>query len=184
MNGGVTIIDVHGAGCQRSDPKTGDLADYPSSGHGPQGDVQRVFNHVRLVRTVHPDDDSVGDGITDAWRREHFGTTGPTADSAADADPEGDGCNNLCEYLADTDPNDPSSRFSAEGTSDDTGFSVHFPSSTGRVYTLWRSPDMSEGSWEQVAGQVNEPGSGGVDSLVDSSPPKGSCFYRVSVAIP
>ncbi len=47
---GTTIIDVHGAGCQRSDPKAGDPADYPSWGNGPQGDVQRVFNYVRLVR--------------------------------------------------------------------------------------------------------------------------------------
>ncbi len=47
---GVNVIDVHGAGCQRSDPKDGDPNDYPSWGHGPQGDVQRVFNYVRLVR--------------------------------------------------------------------------------------------------------------------------------------
>lgn len=47
---GTHVIDVHGAGCQRSDPKTGDEADYPSWGHGPQGDLQRVFNMVRLVR--------------------------------------------------------------------------------------------------------------------------------------
>jgi hypothetical protein len=49
MNG-TTVIDVHGAGCQRSDPKDGDPADYPTWGFGPQGDVQRVFNYVRLVR--------------------------------------------------------------------------------------------------------------------------------------
>ncbi|MBW8190174.1 DUF1566 domain-containing protein [Neiella marina] len=42
-------IDVHGAGCQRSDPKVGDPADYPQ-GHGPQGDAIRIFNYVRLVR--------------------------------------------------------------------------------------------------------------------------------------
>jgi hypothetical protein len=53
MNG-TTIIDVHGAGCQRSDPKTGDPDDYPAAGFGPQGDVRRVFNHVRLVRHVDP----------------------------------------------------------------------------------------------------------------------------------
>jgi hypothetical protein len=47
---GVNVIDVHGAGCQRSDPKDGDRADYPSWGHGPQGDVQRVLNYVRCVR--------------------------------------------------------------------------------------------------------------------------------------
>jgi len=42
-------MDVHGAGCQRSDAKTGNPDDYPKF-HGPQGDVQRLDNMVRLVR--------------------------------------------------------------------------------------------------------------------------------------
>ncbi|MDY7079810.1 MAG: DUF1566 domain-containing protein, partial [Chloroflexota bacterium] len=41
--------DVHGAGAQRSDPKSGDPDDYPT-GHGPQGDAIRIYNYVRLVR--------------------------------------------------------------------------------------------------------------------------------------
>lgn len=40
------VMDVHGAGAQRSDPKTGSAA----IGKGPQGDAQRVQNYVRLVR--------------------------------------------------------------------------------------------------------------------------------------
>jgi len=48
------VIDVHGAGAQRSDPKTGDRHNFPRWGHGPQGDVQRVFNFVRLVRDAEP----------------------------------------------------------------------------------------------------------------------------------
>ncbi|MCB0154134.1 MAG: DUF1566 domain-containing protein [Anaerolineae bacterium] len=44
-----TWLDVHGAGAQRSDPKTGDPADWPT-GHGPQGDAIRIDNYVRLVR--------------------------------------------------------------------------------------------------------------------------------------
>jgi hypothetical protein len=40
------IMDVHGAGAQRSDPKTGSAR----IGHGPQGDAQRVQNFVRCVR--------------------------------------------------------------------------------------------------------------------------------------
>ncbi len=44
-------VDVHGAGAQRSDPKTGDPADYPT-GRGPQGDAIRIYNQVRLVRDV------------------------------------------------------------------------------------------------------------------------------------
>ncbi len=47
--GGTTFMDVHGAGCQRSDPKVGDPADFPT-GFGPQGDVIRIYNFVRCVR--------------------------------------------------------------------------------------------------------------------------------------
>lgn len=46
-----TLMDVHGAGAQRSDPKTGNASDYPY-GHGPQGDVIRIKNFVRCVRDV------------------------------------------------------------------------------------------------------------------------------------
>ncbi len=42
-------LDVHGAGAQRSDPKSGDPDDYPT-GNGPQGDAIRIYNYVRLVR--------------------------------------------------------------------------------------------------------------------------------------
>ncbi|MCA9961114.1 MAG: DUF1566 domain-containing protein, partial [Anaerolineales bacterium] len=47
MNG--SWLDVHGAGAQRSDPKTGDPDDWPT-GHGPQGDAIRIYNAVRCVR--------------------------------------------------------------------------------------------------------------------------------------
>lgn len=59
-----TLLDVHGAGAQRSDPKSGSYTSYylglDQSGNsvyglGPQGDVIRINNFVRLVR----DDSSV-----------------------------------------------------------------------------------------------------------------------------
>lgn len=49
MNG--TLMDVHGAGCQRSDPKSGNASDYPQY-WGPQGDVRYVYNYVRSVRDI------------------------------------------------------------------------------------------------------------------------------------
>lgn len=49
MNG--NLLDVHGAGCQRSDPKSGNINDYPQY-FGPQGDVRCVYNYVRAVRTI------------------------------------------------------------------------------------------------------------------------------------
>jgi hypothetical protein len=49
MNG--EVVDAHGSGSQKSDPKTGDREDYPvSDENAPQGDEQRVYNMVRLVR--------------------------------------------------------------------------------------------------------------------------------------
>lgn len=54
------LKDVHGAGAQRSDPKTGSAADYPQYS-GPQGDVRYVFNYVRCVRNA-----SASTGIDDA----------------------------------------------------------------------------------------------------------------------
>lgn len=43
------LINVHGAGAQRSDPKAGDPSRFPQ-GHGPQGDDVRINNYVRCVR--------------------------------------------------------------------------------------------------------------------------------------
>jgi hypothetical protein len=48
-SGEPSLIDVHGAGAQRSDPKTGDPAAFPR-GRGPQGDDVRILNFVRCVR--------------------------------------------------------------------------------------------------------------------------------------
>ncbi len=51
LEGDGNWVDVHGAGCQRSDPKFDDGTDY-SDGRGPQGDAITIFNYVRPVRNV------------------------------------------------------------------------------------------------------------------------------------
>jgi hypothetical protein len=43
------FMNVHGAGAQRSDPKSGDPSRFPQ-GRGPQGDDVRIYNYVRCVR--------------------------------------------------------------------------------------------------------------------------------------
>lgn len=43
------LHNVHGAGAQRSDPKTGNPDDY-AFGFGPQGDDIRIYNYARCVR--------------------------------------------------------------------------------------------------------------------------------------
>jgi hypothetical protein len=55
----------------------------------------------------------VRDGIPDDWRLQYFGHVDPRASdlSRAQDDPDGDGCNNLCEYQAGTDPTNGASYF-------------------------------------------------------------------------
>ncbi|NRR92410.1 DUF1566 domain-containing protein [Winogradskyella undariae] len=50
MNG--QLLDVHGAGAQRNDPKAGSTDDFPDS-FGPQGDIRKVYNFIRCVRDAN-----------------------------------------------------------------------------------------------------------------------------------
>ncbi len=47
---GDTVYDVHGAGAQRSDPKTGNPDDITTE--APQGDIWRIYNYARCVRDI------------------------------------------------------------------------------------------------------------------------------------
>jgi len=47
--GSRNLLDVHGAGAQRSDPKSGDASRF-QYGRGPQGDVIAINNYVRCVK--------------------------------------------------------------------------------------------------------------------------------------
>jgi hypothetical protein len=67
MNG--IVMDVHGAGCQRSDPKSGNINDYPQF-FGPQGDIRYVYNYVRLVRDA---DASTGVDDNESLLPQEFG---------------------------------------------------------------------------------------------------------------
>lgn len=49
FGGEYRLLDVHGAGSQRSDPKAGNPSQFPY-GRGPQGDVITIYNMVRAVR--------------------------------------------------------------------------------------------------------------------------------------
>ena len=57
---GLGWTDIHGAGCQRSDPKPNSFVGYTQNGNGyynanaPQGDAVRILNYARLVRNTGP----------------------------------------------------------------------------------------------------------------------------------
>jgi len=98
LSGHYQLLDVHGAGCQRSDPKSGDPADYPY-GRGPQGDVVRIFDFVRLVRGPFAPADIDFDGFVSQADMDQFAAcaTGPGIPYDPRQLPDG------CELQPDTD---------------------------------------------------------------------------------
>lgn len=90
---GARLLDVHGAGAQRSDPKIGDPSTWPR-GRGPQGDVVRVLNLVRLVRTatrrsVAVEADDPGPSTTPAESRPEHARSGSLSGAAPTGGDEG-----------------------------------------------------------------------------------------------
>lgn len=71
-SGEYRLLDVHGTGSQRSDPKMGDASRFPH-GRGPQGDVIRIENLVRLVRGGHVETVSSGPKIEERLQQAREG---------------------------------------------------------------------------------------------------------------
>ncbi len=157
--------DVHGAGCQRSDPKSGLLSTnttdytYAESADGlgggyyqndaPQGDAARVYNFVRCVRggAGAPDTDTDGDGLTDWYEFSYASNV--TAMAAADDD-DGDGVSNEDECTAGTIPTKAASYFHLTGFAGSNRVdSVSWVSELDRTYTLETAASLT-GSFTTV----------------------------------
>jgi hypothetical protein len=138
---------------------------------------------LELVATVDGDVDDVdGDRIPNAWELIYFG--GMT-NAAASLDPDGDGFNNLEEYIAGTVPTNGLSYLRATGIQEDEVCRIHFDSSTNRVYSLGFNPGLTTTGWARVTGQERIRGRGADMSLVDTNLTQGTAgMYRIEVELP
>ncbi|GAA5131830.1 hypothetical protein JIN84_07260 [Luteolibacter yonseiensis] len=156
------------------------------------GHTDRFFGHIDDVRLTNgalaPENFLYSPlGSIQAWRLGHFGTTAATGSAADNADPDGDGWDNISEYISGTLPNNPSSKLGiasllAEG--DDR--TITFPTINGRYYTVQATDTLVAASWETVLTSgvpaANLPGTGGDLQVTDSggaTHPKR--FYRILV---
>ena len=98
---------------------------------------------LRPIRIALPAAEYLGDGIANAFRVKHYGT--PDA-PAADEDTDGDGMTTLGEYVAGTDPTDPSSqlRVLADGT-------ISPPPPEGRLSAVEYATDLCHPVWTSPA---------------------------------
>ena len=132
---------------------------------------------------VDPDADADGDGMPDSWEIAYFGSTNAVNGGAGD-DWDGDWESNYAEYLADTNPTNPLSRFHIESFTTEPSPAVRFTSSASRVYTLYYCTDLASGAWANIPSQTDIPGSGGVDTLTDPVPADPQRFYRLGISLP
>ena len=138
-------------------PPAGMLFDHWSGDTGTVVNVDAASTTLRMpsadatVTAVFRAASSVGDGIPDDWRASNFGGNGSvvTERSAASADPDGDGQNNLEEFNAGTNPNDSSSVFKLDIVqADGVNFGAEFSTRPSYRYVIERSDVLAPDSWE------------------------------------
>ena len=138
---------------------------------------------VRLVR-IYTDRDS--DQLPDWWEHEHFGSVTATT---AEADWDGDGMNNLGEFISDSDPTDPASFLhviSVSYPSTGSPLTLYFPSSTQRLYNVFLNDGSLCGTQEWTAAESNAFwGDGGITEWQDDSVSTAAHrYYRVRAQTP
>jgi Tol biopolymer transport system component len=139
------------------------------------GDLNRVQDAFGVTVNV----DSDGDGIPDWWMMQYFGhPTGQAGDlSRASDDADGDGVSNLQEYLAGTDPTNPTSVFRlwAAAPANST-MNLTWPAVPGKSYQIQYKTNLDDPVWLTAPGNVWVMGGQGYYLAPAATP---SSFYRV-----
>jgi hypothetical protein len=119
------------------------------------------------------------DGLDDAFQRTYFPLfTAPNA--APTADPDGDGMNNLAEYIAGTNPTNAASVFKLlSPTNSPGGTAVRWLSVAGKSYQVFSRTNLLTGSWGSNGPVVTATGTN--TQYLDAGGTNGVRFYRVQV---
>jgi hypothetical protein len=152
-----------------------------------QGGAQN-FSFAIEFTTIErgPTVDHVGDGIPDWWRAQYFPNVDPAglttnSQSAATADPDGDGMTNYGEYIAGTSPVDPSSalRILSIVRQTNGNVDVTWSSVAGKRYVVLSSTNLVTTPFLPASATNTEMSA--TSTFTDSSPDGVRNFYKVQV---
>jgi hypothetical protein len=99
--------------------------------------------------------DSNTNGIPDVWEAAYFGS--PTGVTNRDDDFDGDGLSNWAEYLAGTDPTDPTSYLKVKRISAQNGAVIEFNAVSNRTYSVEYKDRFEAAAWTRLADVLARP---------------------------
>jgi Tol biopolymer transport system component len=144
------------------------------------GDLNRAADVFASDLGALPPWDTDGDGIADWWTRQYFGhSTGQAGDlSRAVDDADGDGMNNLEEYLAGTIPTSGASVLALRLTDVDLAGNVllGWDAVPARFYQVLSTTNLSDQAWEVFPGNVSVIGSQGYFNGLATDAPR---YFRI-----
>ncbi len=117
------------------------------------------------------------------WTVDRWGVVLANDPIGPQLDPDGDGSTNSGEYVALTDPRNPSSILRPNITRSGSQVTVSWPSRTGRNYQVFARSSLATGSWIAANGLLS--GTGGTMTYNANLATSGATnFYRVQVSLP
>lgn len=151
-------------------------------------DVAGHFTTLSRTAAISQVLDHVGDGIPDSWRAQYFPNQ-PTNNvngmmtnnqSCATCDADGDGLNNLQEFLAGTDPTNPATAFRIISITQQPGGTnvIVWTSVTGKNYQVYATTDPAN-TYAPIGSTV--PSAGTNTSYTDSGVTGATKYYKVQV---
>jgi hypothetical protein len=147
------------------------------------GDMNRWPDVFAAVLPPAADADTGGDGIPDWWMIQYFGhVTGQSFDqSLAQDDPNGTGMTTLQDFIAGTNPTDPTSVFQvvvAPPASPGGNATLNWSAVEGRTYSVQYKDSLGDPAWEPVSGTPVINGNQGQFAVPTD---QASRFYRIVV---
>jgi hypothetical protein len=174
-------INFEATGAPKVDTTTGLFSGYAYSANCGWISLSNATAQVQ-TDSIQKGLDSNGDQIADAWELQNFNTI----NIDVNADPDGDGVANLDEYLAGTDPIDPSSNLKITAYNFSSGGGVAsftWDSVLTRSYYMEKTTSLMPTNWvDSGRGLIAPAGASTSGSFSDTDAPMR--FYRIRAVRP